>query len=178
MRLRTDSQKIGQGKTHRRQIVASRKAAEDSQGAFPATFMWIFVKKKKKEEKMISFEAGGCVSMRHGSIIMTLISQLSLSVDISKEGSEGGFHFWTCFVGFTVVPLCHVWLSTTRLTGTTHPAFKKPTCGGHVRNTGFKLRVISACSCLDLLVCRRAGRWGVGGHHQQHHLFADLLFMF
>lgn len=94
--------------------------------------------------------------MRHGSI-MTLISQLSLSGDISKEGSEGGFHFWTCFVAFTVVPLCHVWLSTTRLTGTTHPAFKKPTCGGHVHNTGFKLCVISGCTCLDLLVCRRAG---------------------
>lgn len=117
------------------------------------------------------FEAGGCVSTRRGSIIMTLISQPSLSVDISKERSEGGFHFWTCFVGFTVISWSAVWLSTTRLTGKTQPAFKKPNLlSGLVHNTGFKLRVISGCSCLDLPVCRR-------GAGSSYHLFAELLIM-
>lgn len=73
-----------------------------------------------------------------------------------KKGSEGGFHFWTCFVCFTVVYLSPVWLSTTRLTGTRQPAFKKPNLHSAImHNIAFKLRVISSSHCLDLLVCRR-----------------------
>lgn len=32
-----------------------------------------------------------------------------------KEGSEGGFHFWTRFVGFTVVYLGAVWLFNNKI---------------------------------------------------------------